>query len=260
MYMIIKMNTFHNWKSKDGISMICGKCGHDVQEGTKFCPECGHSFSGKGNAKRTVVIIFYVTALLILSVVMFLFGHYFGKTETGKSFYTPNIIAAISERIKSLTYVPVDIELNSEDLNNLIQKSSDRMSPVKDVVLSFPAGGGISVSGMVEKRDLSDLFGNTIPELIIMFLPDDVALAVHADPAFLDGQIQTRIDSVTIAGITLGEETLSFLGADSLVSDTVSGMLKAEYGDKIEIRDIAVRTTENGEKALWISAYYYFTK
>jgi len=239
--------------------MICDKCGHNVPEGSGFCPSCGQKISAKGKGIKILKTVIIAVISLFLAAVIFMFGLYFGKTEVGRQINTPDIIATIAEKIKSISAFPVDIELTQEDINIIIQKYSAQMDPLENVYLTLPQDGGLTVTGTVAKENVKTLLGDSIPDLIILFLPEDVPLSVHADPTFINGEIQPRIDSFTVAGLTLDKDALSIIGADAMITDLLTSAI-SQYGERIEIQEISVTSSAEGERVLKISAVYYPSK
>lgn len=247
-------------KERYGINMICGKCGKDVDDGSKFCPFCGHTFSGRVIAAKVLKAIVAILFFAIFMAIVFMFGNYFGKTEVGKQVETPDIVAVISEKIKDMTYLPLDLEFTQDELNSMIKKNENNLLPLKDMKLTFPSEGGVTLSAVIAKEDISKVFGANIPDVLIMFLPEQVTVFAQADPTVENGTLKAGIKSITVGGITLGSETLSHFGADELVSDIVSSLISAEYGQKVEITKLSVGPSKNGEPVLNIGINYYIAK
>lgn len=240
--------------------MICGKCGKEVEEGSKFCSFCGHTFSGKVIAAKILKAIIAIVFFVIFMATVFIFGSYFGKTDVGKQMETPDIVAVISEKIKDITYLPLDLEFTQDELNSMIKKNSSAFLPLKDMKLTFPSDGGVTLSAVIAKEDISKVFGSNIPDVLIMFLPEQVTIFVQADPSVENGKLKAGIRSITVGGITLGEETLSHFGADELVSDIVSSAINAEYGQKVEITDLSISESISGGPILKIGIKFYIAK
>ena len=240
--------------------MICNKCGHDTADGSRFCPVCGHTFSGKVVAIRIFKAIIGIIFFLILIATVFMFGNYFGKTEVGKQVETPDIVAVIAEKIKEITYIPVDLEFTQDELNSIIKKNSTALLPLKDLKLTFPSNGGVTLSAIIAKDDITEIFGNNIPDMLMMFLPSQVSVFVNADPSIEKGKLKAGITSISVGGLILGSETLSHFGADELVSDLVSSAISSEYGQKVEITALSVTTSRSGEPVLKLGVNYYIAK
>jgi hypothetical protein len=240
--------------------MICVKCGKDVEDGSKFCPFCGHTFSGRIIAARILKAIAASIFFLIFMAIVFMFGNYFGKTEVGKQVDTPDIVAVISEKIKDITYIPVDLAFTQDELNAMIKKNAKNFQPLKDMKLTFPSEGGVTLSAVIAKEDISKVFGSNIPDVLLMFLPNEVTVFVQADPSVENGKLKTGIRSITVGGITLGTETLSHFGADELVSDIVFSAISSEYGQKVEITKLSIGQSKNGEPVLNIGINFYIAK
>ena len=75
-----------------------------------------------------------------------------------------------------------------------------------------------------------------------------------------NGKLKAGIRSITVGGITLGEETLSHFGADELVSDIVSSAINAEYGQKVEITDLSISESISGGPILKLGIKFYIAK
>ena len=240
--------------------MICNKCGHDAAEGSRFCPACGHTFSGRVIAIKIFKAIIALIFFAVLLATVFMFGSYFGKTETGKQVETPDIVAVISEKIKDIAYFPVELEFTQDELNSMIKKNEKVIKPLKDMKLTFPSDGGATVSAVIAKDDISKVFGSNIPDVVVMFLPEQVSLFIQADPSVQNGKLSAGIKSITVGGLTLGAETLSHFGADEMISDLVTSAIGSKYGQKVELTDISISTSKTGEPVLKIGINYFIAK
>ena len=58
--------------------MICNKCGHDAAEGSRFCPACGHTFSGRVIAikifKAIIALVFFAVLLGLTALTKLIFS------------------------------------------------------------------------------------------------------------------------------------------------------------------------------------------
>ena len=240
--------------------MICKKCGQEIPDGSRFCFSCGHAFSGKTKAKRIIIAALCVIIALLLPVFALFCGIHIGKTSTDISDRTPEIAKIAAERLKEVTEIPIEIEVTQSELNAMIKQYEEKMLPVKNVVVSLPESGGAVIEGKVEKSGLSNLFGTELPSLIMLLLPDDIDISITANPDVKEGIITACISSVSAAGLSLGKETLDYMGADDIIADIVNSSIEEQYGEKIKIDSISIINSKSGERAFKVKVRYYIWK
>ncbi len=240
--------------------MICGKCGHDAAEGSRFCSVCGHTFSGRIAAARIFKTTIGIIVFIFIAAVVFMFGNYFGKTEIGKTTETPDIIAVISEKIKEIAYIPIEMEFTQAELNTEIRKSENKLQPLQDLKLTLTSDGSIALSCTAAKNDISELFANNIPDIVVMFLPEQVPIFVQATPYIESGELIAGVKSISVGGITLGKESLVNLGIDDAASDIIASAISSQYGQSVELTAIAISEDKSGEPVLKIGFNYHIAK
>ena len=240
--------------------MICKKCGKEIADEARFCPSCGHAFSGKTKAKRAVIAILIIILALILPVFALLCGIYIGSTKTDLNIKMPDIVKIAGERLKEITELPLEFEITQSQLNTVIKQNEEKMKPLKNVRLTFPQTGGVKIDGAVNKNDLYKVIGTELPAIVMIFLPDDLDISITANPSVKDGRIIAGISSVSVAGLSLDRDTLSFIGADDIIADIVESSIGEQYGEKVIIEDISIISTAPGEKAIKVKLKYFVAK
>ena len=240
--------------------MTCKKCGAEIEENSKFCPECGRTYSGKVKARRVTVTVIIVLLALVLPVFLFFCGLYLGRTEKDKSADTLDIVKTVSEKLRETAVIPVNIELTQDELNAILKQNSEKLLPLRNVELEFPSPGRLTVSGTIKKEDLSGSLGKSIPEIVLLFLPDELAVTVQAAPTLADGTVRAGLSSVSVAGLSLDEEALSLIGADDIVSDIVDSAISGQYGEKAELTGLEITESSTGEKVLKLKINYFLWK
>ncbi|MBQ6051697.1 MAG: zinc ribbon domain-containing protein [Clostridia bacterium] len=240
--------------------MICKKCRKEIADESRFCPSCGYAFSGKTKAKRAVVAVLIIIVALILPVFALLCGIYIGTTKTDINVNMPDIVKIAGERLKEITELPLEFEITQSQLNEVIRQNEEKMKPLKNVRITFPQSGGVEVDGKVAKTDLSSVVGTELPAIVMLFLPDELDISITADPSVKDGRIIAGISSVSVAGLSLDQNTLSYIGADDILADIAASAIGEKYGEKVIIEDISVTAAASGEKAIKLKLRYFAGK
>ena len=94
----------------------------------------------------------------------------------------------------------------------------------------------------------------------MLFLPDELDISITADPSVKDGRIIAGISSVSVAGLSLDQNTLSYIGADDILADIAASAIGEKYGEKVIIEDISVTAAASGEKAIKLKLRYFAGK
>ncbi len=240
--------------------MKCKKCVNDIPDNSRFCPACGHAFSKKTKVKRVVIAVAVIIIALILPVFAMFCGIYIGETHTRISDKMPDIVKISSERLKEVTEVPFEAEITQSEISAVIKQNEEKMQPLKNVSISFPDQGGVTVNGIIEKDRISSLTGSELPFLVMLLLPEEIDISIHAEPSVKDGRIIAGISSFSVAGLSMDKGMLEGFGADDIIADITESAIGEKYGDKIKIEDISIVNSKSGEKALKVKVRYYVWK
>jgi len=238
--------------------MKCKKCGAELPENANFCQDCGNTVSGAKKAKNFFIGLIIAVIIIAALFVAFLFGNFFSKTDSGKSFQTPNIIESIAEKIQNITAFPITVEFTENELNKLISENKSSLVSFEEITVEFTSTGGLEISGVIPLDEIKDDISSYVPDFLLMFLSDDIPFYAEAYPTVADGEIYANISTFTVSGISLSQDALELIGIDDIIRETLKSAIMAEYDGKAEITSIEIGKSQTKNSTVLKIGFKYY--
>lgn len=179
----------------------------------------------------TILLMMPLTAVLFVAGL--LIGGEYGISSKKVEISKIPFIETVKRAIDKTTAVPLSLTVTEQQVNDAISESPQDFSPMKNMNVTIQ-GDTCIFSGQITTADMKPIVGETVPEMLYLFLPETLNLKAEFGVSSEDAT-RPKIKSLLILNMDQSEELVKGLGLDTYLETMVQDKLTQAVPAQLEV-------------------------
>lgn len=185
----------------------------------------------------TVLIMIPFTAVVFVAGL--LIGGEYGISSKKVNVAQIPLMETLKTAVENITEVPLTLTITEEQLNTAVIEAKDQFTPIKNLNVSIK-NQACTLSGQINTADIKTIAGESVPEMLYLFLPETLNLKADFTISKEDPTMP-EIKNLSVLNMENSEEFIRELGLDNYIESIIKNKLTESLPPYVKISSFEIQ-------------------
>lgn len=197
----------------------------------------------KGRKSAVLLTILLMAPLMaVIFIAGILIGGEYGISSKKVDVAKIPFAETVKQAIEQMTEIPLTLTITEQQINDTVLQSKNEFAPLKNMNVSVK-NNACTVSGQIPVSDAKTLMGDSVPEMLYLFLPETLNLKADFE-IDKENPDSLKVKEISILNMEKSDEFINGLGIQPYLESLVKEKLTASVPPYMKITSFQI---ENGK-------------